>query len=156
MSDHIGLHAAHGTEWCGPTAIAAVIGCSPADAERAILKHRETTPPPRSVQLQRAKRGHAVKGTTSAEIAPACALLGWNAIEEMPRTPRETFARWLRRKCVGPHIVLITGHFVAVSGDMFVDTSFRTPVRAAAAIRLRRSRKRVVRVWKLSPIQQEQ
>jgi hypothetical protein len=67
---------------------------------------------------------------------------------------RRTFPRVIREVQAhhgnAPLLVLYTGHFVAVRGEMFVDTMQRTPVAWSRLLRVRR--KRVVRVWKLEEI----
>lgn len=143
-----GLHAAPGHQFCGPTAIAAVVGVSAAEVEQAVLKHRETHKPPRRTQL----RGALVRTMWSTEVAPVCAMFGWSVVEH--HVPRYTFAQWLRISSRAyrslPHIVLVTGHFVAVSGHWFVDTKHREPIPVRKAPNKRR---RVVRVWQLVPPQ---
>jgi hypothetical protein len=148
-----GLHPAPGAEFCGPTAIAAIVGVAPADVVAAVLKHRETNKPPKRSKV---RAGQVVTTMWSNEIAPVLAAFGWRvATESFCVSPfnvrtRMTFAQWQSfRDNHGPAIVLVTGHFVAVSGHWFVDTHKRSPIPLALAPW--RS-KRVQRTFYLEPI----
>jgi hypothetical protein len=159
MTDHTcGLFATTGSaSFCGPTALAAITGATPEAVEQLIVTHRATHGLPRhgnGRQVRDVRRGAIVRTMWGSEVAPIAEALGWRAtlVEHGCYRPR-TFAQWRRRGRArgddAPYLVLITGHFVAVRGPWFVDTTYRTPTLAAS---YRRQRKRVVRVWRLEPL----
>ena len=134
-----GLNAAPGTAFCGPTAIAAITGATPEDVERLVIAYRKTMPPPRRSMP---KRGRPVSTMWLNEIAPIMGKLGWTLIDHrQAHCQRVTFAQWQRetRGKRGTSVVLVTGHFVAVSGDWFVDSCNRNPIPLSKAP-LRRKR----------------
>lgn len=138
-----GLHTTAPGTFCGPSAIGAVTGVDPVKVEDVILAHRAQHGVPKRTQL----RGARVRFTWASEIEPALAQLGWRGVEnEIPIYPRKlTFAQWQRKRDrAATYIVLITGHFVAVSGRWFADSGRREPIRLTKAPY---RRKRVVRVW---------
>lgn len=140
-----GLHPAPGTplSFCGPTAIASITGRTVAEVEQAIVAHRAEHGQPRRDQ----KRGAVVRTMWSNEVAPVVERLGWRVAEEQ-RGEFRTFAQWQRERGAGPYLVLITRHFVAVSGEQFVDTRNREPIPLAKAPY---RRKRVKFIYRLEP-----
>lgn len=141
-----GLHAAPGTalSFCGPTALAAITGETVERIEQIIVAHRAQHGQPRRDK----KRGAIVRTMWANEVAPVCAALGWRVVVERYR-PGMTFAQWQAQRGDGPHLVLITGHFVAVSGHWFVDSGNRLPIPLSRAPY---RRKRVRCFWKLEPV----
>ena len=139
---HGGLFTTTPGPWCGPTAIAAITGVPAEEVERLILEHRKTNPVPKR-RLVGAK-GRPVKTMWSSEVVPIMAKLGWRCTKA--EWCRETFAGWQRRTAGkrGTYIILVTSHFVAVSGRWFTDTHKRTPVRLTEAPH---KRKRVQWAW---------
>lgn len=150
MTDYAGLSPAIDPRpvgaWCGPSALAAITGKSVVEVEDAILAYRKRNPPPRR---NRGHRGRVVSMWWS-EVEPVCKALGWRVIENL-RHGNPTFAAWRRtRSGIGPYLVLITGHFVAVSGHWFVDSNNREPI---PATKYRHQRTRVKRVARLEPME---
>jgi len=138
--------------FCGVTAIAAITGETVQAVEQTVLRHRAKVKPPRRHRL----RGAVVSTMWWDEMAPVLALLGWRPAEaseyfRRPWQPCPTFAQWQRRTGRGrggPYLLLVTGHFVAVAGSAFVDSTQRDPIplrkapwrrkRVKAAMRLER------------------
>ena len=148
MSEACGLFSAEDnrprTAYCGPTAIAALTGVSPEAAEAAIVAHRANHPTPRRERHPKAGPG-LVRTMWSSEVIPVLAALGFKATE-CRSWPLPTFAQWLRLgRAPLPYLILVTGHFVAVKGDWFVDTGHRKPVPLNTVKRCKRSR--VQRYW---------
>lgn len=157
-----GLSPAIGTTYCGPTAIAALTGIDPATVETAFVRYRLSHPKPKP-------RGTAqrVKTVWSDEVEGVLALLGWRAASyDIPhgmvrRRGRAavgliTFATWYRgRKRANDqarYLVLVNGHFVAMHAGWFADTRFRHPVELKRLCMLPHGRKRVMRTWRIEPI----
>lgn len=147
-----GLSPALGPQFCGPTAIAAITGHSPAHVERVILSNRAThLTQGRRFRGFRGSDSKRVRMTWSTEIAPALEALGWRASMVDHQTARPTFSAWQHkaRDQHATYVVLITGHFVAVSGEWLADTTYRTPVRLSTVQKYQR--RRVVMAWLVEP-----
>lgn len=146
MTDPCGLFADPGHPerhvFCGPTALAALMGVPSVEVERNVLAHRATHGTPRRNVL----RGAVVRGMWSSEIAPVALASGWRATECFSH-PKPTFAQWCALgRGDDAWLVLVTHHYVAVRGKWFADSHNRTPIPVRKA---RHKRKRVVRYWKL-------
>lgn len=133
--------------YCGPTAIAALTGAPVVRVEDMVLAWRATMGTPRKSRMP---RGCRVRTMWGGEVSPVLRKLGFGCEElvgqEAPtRTLRQTL---LRMRAAGhgsaPLLVLISGHFIAVRGDMFVDTNNPKP-RFLHAHRFMRCK--VKRVW---------
>lgn len=106
--------------FCGPTAIAAITG-NPISVVRdacRMARHGENWP-------TRCPRAPRITGMTQGQVAAALKTLGvvggWVAVPGKP-----TLAGWLDGRTTAEFrsiaIVRVTGHFVAVAGEQFVDT----------------------------------
>jgi hypothetical protein len=145
---HSGLFSAHGGahSYCGPTAIAAVTGLLVEEVENAVLAYRAEHPKPKAERMGRAR----VKAMWLYEVERVLERLGFDV--EMTfdghgcvrdGAPLPTFSDWLRLTKGGRggrYVVLVKGHFVAVSDGWFVDTFKREPVRLSAVRKFKRSR----------------
>ena len=134
--------------YCGPTAMAAITGFGSMVVERMLQSLRKDAPKPRR---ERHARGDMVRAMWSSEVEPLARALGWRAVEVVAPLDQHygtTLAQWQRRrvKDAAPYLVLVTGHFVAVQGRWFVDSTQREPIPFSKA---KHKRKRVVRVWRL-------
>lgn len=149
--DLCGLYAVpdvqHG-QFCGPTAIAALTRCPVVKVEDVVLAHRKLHPP---LRRERMPEGTRVKTMWGTEIEAVFADLGFRAtVVVAPQIVRDKRPLW--RVLAGlpkdkPLLVLISGHFIAVRGGMFVDRSNTEP-RPLAGHRF--SRCRVVCVWTIT------
>lgn len=143
MTEPCGLHHVEGFAFCGPTAIAAITGQPLETVIAAVTAHRAKHGTPRRLR----NRGAVVRSMFASEIAPVCEALGWRAEEHHGACM--TFAQWQRVRKQAPYVVLVTGHFVAVSGHWFVDTRYREPI---PLTRAPYRRMRVKRYWPMQPI----
>lgn len=117
--------------FCGPVALAAITARPLATIEAAVRKHRLNVPPPRR------QRRDVIRTMWNIEIEPVAALLGWRAIPiELP--PRPTSLGDWRAPAGYPCLVLVTGHFLAVAGGLYVDTGRRVPTPLILCPHLRR------------------
>lgn len=147
MPAFYGLRAAPNPQdrisFCGPTAIAAITGRSVGEVEDAVLAYRVAHTP---LKRKPRKRNARVVTMWWTEVEPVLRALGWRVLAEQQYgfTLPITFARWQRATAGGgPYIILLTGHFVAVSGHWFVDTRNREPIPLSRAP-YRKSRVRYV------------
>ena len=112
------------SEFCGPTAIAAVTGASLEEVRDAIRQER-------GPQLRSDGGYMPIMGLTVVELLGAMDHLGWKVIEEDKWCDRAELTR--AKLCTlgefaynrghgGPYIVNVTGHFVAIGFDEFCDT----------------------------------
>ena len=127
MSKDHGLHPAideRGVHsFCGPAAIAALTGCSIAQAEDGILAFRSLT------KRRTVGKGARLSTTWSDEIMPAVRSVGRSVMPRHLGFTRVSLAAWLRQNVnAPPTIVLITGHYVTVHRGMLVDSVFRKPI----------------------------
>jgi hypothetical protein len=120
--------------YCGPVAVAALIGADVDEVIRVIQRHRNNR--------------RQVRGTHPHELQHAFRHFGRNMqlVADLSRNS-PTLATWERKRTdwefEQPWLLIVTGHWVAVRGRWFVDTmSNGTPVRIAVAPR-RRKRVRV-------------
>jgi hypothetical protein len=124
--------------YCGPTAIAALTGLPIAQIEDAVIAYRKAHKAPK-----RERKGAArVKGMWLSEIEPTLRALGFKGVG-YHAGKRLSFARWLRDTRNGAgrkYLVLVTGHYVAVSNGWFVDTTHRKPVEVSRLLRCKRQR----------------
>ncbi len=110
--------------WCGPAAIAAVTGVDTKTITQII----------RSVGNK-----SRVKGVSNDDLLRALKVLGYETTlvdKAAFRWERETLCRWKKKnkaKLKTPVIVNVTGHYVVLHGDMFVDNHTKTPVRFSKA-----------------------
>lgn len=157
MTDHAGLYAAPApgrTTFCGPTAIAAATGVPVSKVEDAVLAFRKKAAARgRSTPSERKMRGARVKTMWSYEIVPVCRALGFEAARAC-MTAGSTFGRLTeimqRAEIKGPIVVLVTGHYIALSRWQFVDNRHQSPTPHA---RYRSPRDRVVCAWHLTKIE---
>ena len=128
--------------YCGPTALAALVGCTVIAAEDATLEHRKTHGKPRR---DRMRPGVRVKTMWNSEIVGVVKLLGAQA-HELPLQHNPTLAQFLRRhrSANARLLILITGHFIAVRDTQWVDSNHRTPT---PLDQCRHMRTRVQRAW---------
>jgi hypothetical protein len=146
-----GLFATEGGAFCGPTAVAAVTGVKPERVEELVLAWRAIHKPP--TRGCRSKQ-RPVTTMWSSEMEPILNRLGWRVTRVRHDYTRhaQTFAAWQRgRDREATYILLVTGHFVAVSGRWFADSHHRTPIRLTQAPN---RRKRVLWVFQVEPIPQ--
>lgn len=139
------------TQFCGPTAIAALTGLSVEAVENAVLKHRETNKPPRG---ERKPKGCRVKGMWQSEFRAVVELLGFNLTCRFDATQCRrsvtlgTFA-YSRIASEGkPLLVIVTGHAVAMCGSQIIDNAHRAPTQV---FRTRSARRRVVWAFTITP-----
>jgi hypothetical protein len=122
--------------WCGPTVVSALIGIDAA-AARDIIKE--------------SRGGRAVMGTTARELDLDFRARGyWLDLLTDYSSNSPTFATWLRLPRDPDHalVVQVTGHWLAVRGNWFCDTSTKgQPVKVRHAPH---KRKRVPMVYRLN------
>jgi hypothetical protein len=130
-----------GTTWCGPAAITAVTeGISYEEAAAAINRGRGKAP------------GAAIKGAYTNELQSALALLGYRTRfdRDWKGWPNTTLNQWVRRQNLDSrgvnHIVIVTGHFVAVRNSTVSDNAAKAHISKHPA--RRKHVKQVLQVWK--------
>jgi hypothetical protein len=125
--------------WCGPVAVAAILGADVAEVRDVIKRHRH---------------GKPVKGTSATELQLAFRHFGQHMeLAADLRTNPPTFATWERERMDldAAYVVMITGHWVAVRGKWFCDTFTKgLPVRIKDAP-WRRKRVRMVYLITVAP-----
>jgi hypothetical protein len=123
--------------YCGPAAISAVTGCTTAEAA-AVL--RDIT------------GRKAIKACWTREILTALRRLGWHATLVSHEIERPTIARYIREgrhEDVRAQIILMTGHFIAVSGCWWTDNSPGRGVKHVNDLPWSRRRVReVITIWR--------
>jgi hypothetical protein len=126
--------------YCGPVAVAALIG---ADVDEVI----------RVIQRQRKNR-RQVQGTGPSELQHVLQHFGHDMqlVSDLGRNP-PTLATWERERTDSEFeqawLLVVTGHWVAVRGRWFVDTwSNGTPVRITDAPRRRKRVRYAYRVYR--------
>jgi hypothetical protein len=135
--------------FCGPTAIAAVTGIPVSRVEDAVLKSRDEAAGRGYRTPRERKKGARVKMMWSHEIIPVCRKLGFVAqrVEVVTSTYRRLTEAMQRGEIAGPLMVLVTGHYLALSRWHFVDNRHRKPVDHS---RYSCQRDRVQNIWKLT------
>jgi hypothetical protein len=122
--------------WCGPVAVAAIIGVDVAAVRDVIKRHRN---------------GRPVKGTHPNELQLAFRHFGYDmTLLADLRSKPPTLATWERERTdmEAAYVVMVTGHWVAVRGKWFCDKFTQgVPVRIKDAPR---RRKRVQLVYRIT------
>jgi hypothetical protein len=129
------------SDFCGPTAIAAVTGESLEDVRAAIHQVRG--------EGFLAKNGNRmpITGMTNNELLKVMVELGWRGVEcavpegqhwglrklERPFPKLKEFCQ--QRGSEGPFIVNVTGHYIAVGGGEVCDTRTRFPIEIERAMK---------------------
>jgi hypothetical protein len=134
--------------FCGPTAIASATGLTIEEVERAVLKHRETNPPP----IKHRRRGVVIASMWEQEFVPVLKLLGFRATkthshEWNGKPTLEAFAYRSNASSAAdlPCVVIVTRHAIAMHRRFVVDSGNRQPVHISKLRRL--LRKRVLLCW---------
>lgn len=116
--------------WCGPTVVAAITG-KPISTVKGVIK----------VIRQNDK---AVRGTDDFDVCQALKVFGYTSDlrTNYKKGERPTLAAWLRGRTAEQRkqtiIVHVTGHWVVVRGNTFIDTFTKgQPVRTSDAPRRR-------------------
>lgn len=103
------------TRWCGPTALGALTGLTYMEALRVL----------ELVRARGGRRNVTVKGVMNTDMKAACALLGF-CLHTVPVKEGETFAAFLNRRSgettFAPMLINITRHYLAVEGEIGLDT----------------------------------
>jgi len=130
-----------GRWYCGPYVMAAVTGES-FETIRAAINHAKGRPSTRGVCSVRPRHlKHAFMG------------LGWRTFTtyhhaDSPKMTLKQFMKSIRDDDDSIYVVYITGHYVAVQGDMFIDTFSTHKVSTAFAPRAGKTVKEVYRMRK--------
>jgi hypothetical protein len=140
---HTVKHDLRGKLWCGPAAISAITGRGTRTVRDAVQWHRGNYRP--------------VSSTKPSEVLAALELLGygfqevWNC--EKSYFGKPTLVQFVRHwrdelACGLPILCALTGHFVVLQGDLFVDSWTKTPVPFSDAPKQFR-RRRVAYAWRI-------
>lgn len=137
--------------FCGPTAMSAITG-EPISRIRDVI--RQVWGNPRTD----AGRAWPVMGLDNKSMIEAMYLLGWGVVEKAT-SENNLFTRDIFRfgdfldACghVGPFIVNVTGHYIAVSHGEACDTATQLPIEIARWRRARRQRW-VQHWWRFAPL----
>lgn len=154
---HTPIYRGAASEYCGPTAIAAVTGVSLRDVRETIYQARG------SHFLKSNGDRMPIIGMANTDLIATMALLGWHAVEEMfnpvpimatgyrghgaPRLYPTLLQFAEAHGARGPFIVEVTGHYIAVSHGELCDTRFRIPADLKMAVTRRGMPGRWVRHW---------
>jgi hypothetical protein len=117
-----GLFTADAGTFCGPAALAALTGIPAKQVEDVVVEWRKQTG-----NARRKPRGTKcpVKAMWWSEVEPIAERLGHKATRIVTPHGKNTLNVWMRSHPTGNWIVLITGHFIAISGGWMVDTRHR-------------------------------
>lgn len=125
--------------YCGPTAIAAITGAPISVVYKKLRRVRADGDRRRygkvvnggNVKRVDGKKRRIV-GTGTTEVLKVLKRLGYPVVARLPQHKRPAGIT-LRQLCddrahLGPHLVEVTGHWIAMSRGMLCDTHRRTPV----------------------------
>lgn len=155
MTDHAGLYAAPSpgrTAFCGPTALAAATGLPISKVEDTILAFRKRAEKSgRTTPRERKMRGARVKSMYGHEVIPVCRALGFAVSRVGEGGTFRRLAEIMQQGTVtGPVVVLVTGHYIALSRWQFVDNRHTSPTPHE---KYSSPRDRVVCAWRLTKIE---
>lgn len=127
--------------YCGPAAIAAIVGCNTDTAESYIQMHRNNY--------------MKVKGTNNKEIIETFKLLGYEA-EPLPLVEDGSLFGAIPYLKVGTYLFNLPEHYVVIdvssSGLVtIIDNHTKTPIKLAASSRLSQN---VVHCWKVTKVRE--
>lgn len=138
----------NGKPWCGPTAAAAITGLPISRIHKMIRRVRSEHERKMCGRILNGGsvldvngRRMSVRGTYPSEIITIMKRAGYPVIGRW-RGPMALRAFLEDRAHLGPCIVEITGHFIAVSRGMLCDTYTKTPVPWQQYPKLRRQARR--------------
>jgi hypothetical protein len=121
------IHDVKGKGWCGPTAISSITQTPISTIQKMVRRVRSDCE--KAYYGRRIKRDRKlpVRGMYKSEVVQVMKRLKFKTSEFKPYTG--TLAAFCDdRAHLGPFIVQVTGHFVAVSQGMICDTWSKKPV----------------------------
>lgn len=126
--------------YCGPAAIAAIVGCNTDTAEKYIQQVTGSS--------------HPVKGTQNADILQALTLLGYDCLP-MPLVEDGSLFGAIPYLSDGVYLFNVPEHYVVIerkgSSTTIIDNHTKLPLKLSASSRLSQN---VVHCWKITKVRE--